>query len=158
MGLTGSHSNYKIILDKVKQIKATTPVKSEPNPDLVDLSYNTNSTVKKLKQQQKRRFSDKEISEMIQRYRTGDNVYELAKAFGCHRSTISSVLRRNGVKVTTVKSEKIFDPVKVAELYKSGMKSKEIAEKYGVGEQTIRDSLKNQGIKMRKSWEYPKKD
>ncbi len=93
---------------------------------------------------------------MIQRYKSGESIYKLAKAFGCHRSTVSSVLKRNGVKVTTVKSEKIFDPTKVAELYKSGMKSKEIAKLYGVCEQTIRDCLKKQGVKIRKSWEYPR--
>ena len=147
-----------MIVDKVKQIKVATSVETELNPDLVDLSYDPNCTVKKLKQQQKHRFSNKEISEMIQRYESGESIYKLAKAFGCHRSTISSVLKRNGVKVTATKSEKVFDPLKVVELYKSGMKSKEIAKLYGVCEQTIRDCLKKQGVKIRKSWDYPRKN
>lgn len=93
---------------------------------------------------------------MIRRYSTGETVYQLAIAFNCHRSTVSAVLKRNGVKVTLVKSEKMFDPAEVIRLYAEGLKSKEIAKMYGVGEQTIRKCLTEQGVKMRTRWDYPK--
>ena len=93
---------------------------------------------------------------MMRRYHAGETVYDLAEAFGCHRSTVSAVLKRNGVTVTLVKSEKIFDPAEAAALYEAGMKSKEIGKRFGVSEQTIRDCLKKQGIKMRTRWDYPR--
>lgn len=145
-----------MLAEKVKQIKASTPVKSEPDAELVDLSYDPDYTIKTLRQQQKHEFSENEVAEMVRRYRTGDNVYELAKAFGCHRSTVSAVLKRNGVKVTLVKSEKMFDQSEAKALYEAGMKSKEIGRRFGVSEQTIRDCLKKQGVKMRTRWDYPR--
>lgn len=156
VGLTGPHSNYKMLSEKVKQIKAFISVNSEPDVELVDLSYDPNNTIKSIRQQQKHEFSEKEVAEMVQRYHAGETVYELAKAFGCHRSTVSAVLKRNGVTVTLVKSEKMFDPTEVVALYESGMKSKEIGKLFGVSEQTIRDCLKKQGVKMRTRWDYPR--
>ena len=156
MGLTGPQLNYKMLAEKVKQIRASTPVDSEPDTELVDLSYAPNNTIKSISQQQKHEFSEKEVAKMIRRYRAGETVYKLAKDFGCHRSTISAVLRRNGVTVTLVKSEKMFDPAEAAALYEAGMKSKEIGKRFGVSEQTIRDCLKKQGIKMRTRWDYPR--
>ena len=128
-----------MLAQKVKQIKASTPVNSEIDDELVDLSYDLNNTIKTIRQQQKHEFSEKEVSEMM-----------------CHRSTVSAVLKRNGVTVTLVKSEKIFDPAEAAALYEAGMKSKEIGKRFGVSEQTIRDCLKKQGIKMRTRWDYPR--
>ena len=156
LGLTGPHSNYKMLAQKVKQIKASTPVNSEIDAELVDLSYDLNNTIKTIRQQQKHEFWEKEVSEMMRRYHAGETVYDLAEAFGCHRSTVSAVLKRNGVTVTLVKSEKIFDPAEAAALYEAGMKSKEIGKRFGVSEQTIRDCLKKQGIKMRTRWDYPR--
>lgn len=156
MGLTGPHSNYKMLAQKVKQIKASPPVNSETDVELVDLSYDHNNTIKFIRQQQKHEFSEKEVTEMVCRYRTGETVYELAKAFGCHRSTVSAILKRNGVTVTLVKSEKMFEPTEAVALYKAGMKSKDIGKRFGVSEQTIRDCLKKQGVKMRTRWDYPR--
>lgn len=156
MGLTGPHSNYKMLAEKVKQIKASAPVNSKQDAELVDLSYDPNDTIKFIRQQQKHEFSEKEVAEMMRRYHTGETVYELAKAFGCHRSTISAVLKRNGVTVTLVKSEKMFDPAEAVALYETGMKSKEIGKRFGVSEQTIRDCLKKRGVKMRTRWDYPR--
>lgn len=152
----GPRSNYKILSEKVNALKLTTHAKTDPDPELTDLSYDPNSTIKSIRQQQKHHFSEKEIAEIIRRYGMGETVYNLAEAFDCHRSTISAVLKRNGVKVTLVKSEKMFDPAEVVRLYQDGLKSKEIAKKYGVGEQTIRKCLAEQGVKMRTRWDYPK--
>lgn len=116
VGLTGPHSNYKILSEKINALKLTISIEASPAPELTDLSYDPNSTIKSIKQQQKHHFSEKEIAEMIRRYSTGETVYQLAIAFNCHRSTVSAVLKRNGVKVTLVKSEKMFNPAEVGRL------------------------------------------
>ena len=124
VGLTGSRSNYKMLSEEVKQVKASAPINSEPDAELIDLSYDLDNTIKSIQQQQKHKFSEKEVAEMVRRYRTGETVYELAKVFGCHRSTVSAVLKRNGVTVSLVKSEKMFDPAEVVALYAAGIKTK----------------------------------
>ncbi len=55
-----------------------------------------------------------------------------------------------------MKSEKIFDLAKIAELNEPDIKSKKSTGKYGVGERTIRGSLKKQGVKMQKTGINPK--
>ncbi len=147
-------SNNKILFEKVKQIKATTSANAESDPDFVDLSYDPNQAIKNLKQQHKHRLSNNEITEMIRLYKTGKTVYELAEKYGCHRVTVSNILKRNGVAVSVEKSIKLFNPIEAADLYLAGMKSKDIGIRLGVSEQTIRKCLKKQGIKIRTRWDY----
>lgn len=49
------------------------------------------------RQKAPRRLSREEIVELVQGYRDGFTVYELATQFGIHRETVSGVLERNGV-------------------------------------------------------------
>ena len=154
MGLSGPHSNFKTLSEIVNGIKSSTPVKSDLNEELIDSSYSSVITVKNLKQQHKCEFSNNEIEEMARQYRAGKTIYELAEKYGCHRVTVSAILKRNGVTVSVEKSEKMFDPAKAAELYEAGMKSKDIGIRLGVSEQTIRKCLKKQGIKIRTRWDY----
>jgi transcriptional regulator with XRE-family HTH domain len=37
------------------------------------------------------------VDDLIERYKAGSTVHQLAKAFGVHRTTVGVVLRRNGV-------------------------------------------------------------
>ena len=103
MGLSGPYSNYKMLSEKVKEIKPSAPVKAEPDPTLVDLSYDPNHTIKTLRQQQKHEFSNKEIREIVAAYQNGASTYDLAEQYDCHRSTIARHLRNQGVKVSIEK-------------------------------------------------------
>ena len=167
VGLTGLYSNQiKKILDFKKSLSVRSLTEAGGNNSTSSdensiahfrrIGKYGDTEVVHYKQKQKHDFSEKEVAEMIRRYKTGETVYELAAAFGCHRSTVSAVLKRNGVVVTLVKSEKMFDPTEAAALYEDGMKSKEIGKRFGVSEQTIRDCLKKQGVKMRTRWDYPR--
>ena len=147
-------SNNKILFEKVKQFKESASVNTESDPDLVDLSYDPNHAIKNLKQQHKHKLSNNEVAEMIRLYKSGKTVYELADKYGCHRVTVSNILKRNGVTVSVEKSIKLFNPVEAADLYMAGMKSKDIGIRLGVSEQTIRKCLKKQGIKIRTRWDY----
>lgn len=150
MGLSGPYSNYKILSEKVKQIKSATSVDYTPDPELTDLSYNPKSIVKQLTQQQKHHFSNKEISEIVKKYYSGSSVYVLAEQYGCHRDTISHLLKKQGVTVTIEK----IDLQEAIMLYESGWTTKQIGAKYGISDNAVSRRLKKAGIKMRTRWDY----
>lgn len=149
VGLTGPNSNYKMLSEKVKQIKASAPVKSTPDPDLTDLSYDHNSIVKNLSQQQKH-LKPEEIEQIVQRYQNGESTYDLAEAFDCHRSTIANNLRKQGVKVSIEK----IDLDEAIRLYESGWTTKQLADRYHISDNAVSRRLKKAGVKMRTRWDY----
>ncbi|MFC0403594.1 helix-turn-helix domain-containing protein [Enterococcus ureilyticus] len=44
-------------------------------------------------------LSDKEISEIVAKYKDSCTIYELADIYGCHRQTVSRHLKKNGVEM-----------------------------------------------------------
>lgn len=150
MGLSEINSkNYRIILDNVNKSNST-PVKQPVDPTITDLSYDSNSIVKTIKQQQKHEFSKKEIEGIIAAYQSGASTYELAKQYNCHRSTISHQLKLHDIEV---KIEKI-DINEAIVLYESGWTTKQIAEKYHMSDNAVSRRLKKAGVKMRTRWDY----
>ena len=131
-------NNYSIIREYVKGYKPT-PVKPTIDPSITDLSYDPNSTVKTITQQQKN------LSEL-----------EIQTKFGCHRRTISDTLKRNGVEVSHQAATKPELVKRIIELYAEMKTPKEVGAIVGVGGDTVRKVLKENGIYIRKSWEYPK--
>lgn len=107
--------------------------------------------------QKQKVLSDIEIQTVCKRYQSGDSVYKLAKDFECHRSTISAVLKRNGVEVTHLASKKPELVKKVIELYAEMKTPKEVGAIVGLDCATVRQLLKDNGIYIRKAWEYPRK-
>lgn len=107
--------------------------------------------------QKQKTLSEIEVQMVCKRYQSGDSVYELAKDFECHRSTISAVLKRNGVEVSHRASAKPELVKKVIELYAEMKTPKEIGTIVGLDCGTVRQVLKDNKIHIRKSWEYPKK-
>lgn len=148
-------NNYSIIREYVKGYKPTS-VKPTIDPSITDLSYDPNSTVKTITQQQKN-LSELEIQTICERYKNGASSYELAKEFGCHRRTISDTLKRNGVEVSHQATTKPELVKKIIELYAEMKTPKEVGAIVGIGGDTVRKVLKENGIYIRKSWEYPKK-
>ena len=149
VGLTGPNSNYKMLSEKVKAIKVSIPVKSESNQVLVDSSYDPNSIVKGITQQQKH-LKPEEIEQIVQRYQNGESTYELAEAFNCHRSTIANNLRKQGVKVSIEK----INLEEAIKLYESGWTTKQLAERYHISDNAVSRRLKKAGVKMRARWDY----
>ncbi|WP_288155142.1 hypothetical protein [uncultured Sharpea sp.] len=124
-------NNYSIIREYVKGYKPT-PVKPTIDPSITDLSYDPNSTVKTITQQQKN-LSELEI-----------------------QTTISDTLKRNGVEVSHQAATKPELVKRIIELYAEMKTPKEVGAIVGVGGDTVRKVLKENGIYIRKSWEYPK--
>lgn len=126
------------------------PVEEPKDPTVTDMSYDTNSIVKEITQQQKT-LSQAEVQAVIQKYEAGASTYELADEFGCHRSTISAVLKRNGIVVTKRK----VDIAVAIQMYESGKTTTEIAKFFDTNGSVISKTLRQNNVKMRKSWEYP---
>lgn len=111
--------------------------------------------VRRIRQKQKK-LSDIEIQTICKRYQSGDSVYKLAIDFDCHRSTISAVLKRNGIEVTHLASKKPELVKKVIKLYSEMKTPKEVGTIVGINEGTVRNILHDNNVYIRKSWEYPK--
>lgn len=154
LGFQTYSNNYSIIREYVKGYKPTS-AKPTIDPSITDLSYDPNSTVKTITQQQKN-LSELEIQTICERYKNGASSYELAKEFGCHRRTISDTLKRNGVEVSHQATAKPELVKKIIELYAEMKTPKEVGAIVGIGGDTVRKVLKENGIYIRKSWEYPK--
>ena len=148
--------NYLIVAKYVKEYHIT-PVKSPVDPSITDLSYEPNSIVKTITQQQKA-LSELEIRTICERYKNGASSYELAREFGCHRRTISDALKRNGVEVSHRATTKPELVKRIIELYADYKTPKEVGAIVGIGSDTVRKVLKENGIYIRKSWEYPRKN
>ena len=151
VGLTGPNSNYKMLSEKVKAVKASIPVESTLDPNLTDLSYDPNSIVKDISQQQKH-LKPEEIEQIVKRYQNGESTYELAEAFDCHRSTIANNLRKQGIKVSIEK----IDLEEAIALYESGWTTIQLAERYRMSDNVVSRRLKKAGVKMRGRWDYPR--
>lgn len=156
VGLLEIYSKNYLIVAKYAKEYHITSVKSPVDPSVTDLSYEPNSIVKTITQQQKT-LSELEIRTICERYKNGTSSYELAREFGCHRRTISDALKRNGVEVSHRASTKPELVKRIIELYADYKTPKEIGAIVGVGSDTVRNVLKDNGIYIRKSWEYPKR-
>ncbi|MBR6133989.1 helix-turn-helix domain-containing protein [Candidatus Saccharibacteria bacterium] len=149
--LSGTYSNNYHIISEYVMNYVPTSVKPPIDPEITDTSYPPESTVKVVKQYQKT-LEDEETQTIVKEYKQGKSTYELANEFRCHHSTISAVLKRNGVTVTKRKVD-----IHVAiQLYESGKSTTEIVKFFNTTGAVVGKALRANGVKMRKSWEYKK--
>lgn len=156
VGLTGANYNrYKTILQAKRQLttrpKPVTINGDEKGDREIDMFGEIK--VKQLHQEQKR-LSPEEKEIIIAEYSSGRTTYDLAKQFGCHRRTISSILKSHGVKVDKCKARKKLDVDKVIAMYTELHTSEEIAKCFGVSSQSILVCLRAHGVKIRGRWDY----
>ena len=146
--------NYLVVADYVKTFH-TTPIKPAIDPFVTDLSYDPNSTVKTIKQQQKH-LSEQETRTIVEKYKAGISTYELAQEFGCHRYTISNALKRSGIVVDKHAEGRKYKTEEVIRLYKEEKKSvAELARMFGVCDATIYKCLKRNNIPTNRTrWDY----
>ena len=57
------------------------------------------TVVSKASQEQKR-LNEEEIALLISEYKYGKSPYVLAEQFGCHRTTVSGILKKHGIAIT----------------------------------------------------------
>lgn len=88
-------------------------------------------------------LSEKGRKEVICLYLEGVNTYTIAKSFGCHRNTVSRILKDAGVNVTIEK----INLDEAIRLYESGWTTKQIAEKYDMSNNAVSRRLRAAGVK-----------
>ena len=91
------------------------------------------------------------------RYLAGENTVQLGDAFGVGRSTISRILKRNGVKArSNSESQGRLDAAaeqEVCRLYLAGENTVQLGNAFGVADTTIGSILKSNGVKARSNSE-----
>ncbi len=116
VGLSGINSkNYRAIL----AAKAS-PV--NPNDNQVDAyeefsdprPYNIISEVK----QQQKHLSETETQEVIAKYQSGISANKLAQEYHCHKTTIRSTLRKNGIAISKQPAGRKVDIQQMIIMYK----------------------------------------
>ena len=136
MGLSETNSNkYRTLLELKASINPTAIV-SPPAQD--------GQVVTELKQRQKF-LSEKEIQEVITRYQEGDSANKLAEIYGCHKCTIRSILKRNGITVSHSVADKKLLVEKMVLLHNQGYAIKEIAKMVGLNYNTVLRYFKEYG-------------
>ena len=143
VGLSGADSkNYIRILNRLNYPESTPVIDSQ---DKISDSYVEHNIIAEINQQQRHLFNNEE-EEIIEKYKAGKSTYALAKEYNCHRSTVSRLLKRNGIEVTKTKLN-IDDAIR---LHEAGHTSTEIAQKYQMNQSAVTRRLRQAGVKMRK--------
>ena len=120
-------------------------------PDTQGLTTQMDETNEKIineLHQPQKRLNSAEIAKIIDSYKSGQTVYELAETFGCHRVTISSQLKANGIKLRrSSPSEEQID--QMVRLYITGLSMKNVGERVGMSAATVMRSLCRRGVETR---------
>jgi DNA-binding transcriptional regulator LsrR (DeoR family) len=93
-------------------------------------------------------LSTDQIAELVEGYRSGKTMKELASEFGIHRTTVSSLLNEQAVAVRRggLNQQQAAEAVR---LYEQGWSSGRLAEKFGVSADTILTVLRRAGASIR---------
>ena len=126
---------------------------SQVSTEFTDLSYDPDCIIVEIRQQQKD-LTDDEIQQVVQRYSEGASIYELADEFGCHRGTISAVLKRQGIAVSSKLSGRPALVERVLRMYANGMHGKQIGTELGISPRSVSKILHDNNVRIRHSSEY----
>ncbi len=98
--------------------------------------------VRHIKQVQKR-LTPEEVETLILEYRSGKNLVELGKEFGCHSTTVSRLLAKKGIEKPPHSNDSVEE---IVAKYQTGESVRTIAKKSGLSHKTISKMLKEHGI------------
>ncbi|GAB2523805.1 hypothetical protein GCM10027064_21560 [Microbacterium petrolearium] len=96
------------------------------------------------------RLSDEKIGQIVSAYETGKTVYELAAEYGCHRVTISAILKRRGVALRRMppSDEQVTEMIR---LYETGLSLTQVGEHLGFSATTVLHRIRAAGRTTRNS-------
>jgi len=105
---------------------------------------------KKSAPRQNRRFTKREITEIVANYESGIGTYELARTYACHRTTIAKLLNRNAVKRRShnIAPDRLSD---AAARYAEGQSLAQIAKGIGISPTTVLKHLRSMGVSIREA-------
>ena len=99
-----------------------------------------------------RKLSEDEVAQLIEAYRAGATVYDLAGQFVIHRTTVSLHLERAGVAMRRQGLSE-DQAAAAAVLYQQGWSLVRLGEKFDVAAETVRTTLRKAGVRRREPWE-----
>jgi lambda repressor-like predicted transcriptional regulator len=99
--------------------------------------------------QSQTRLDPEEVAQLVAAYEAGGRVKQLARQFGIHRLTVSSILQREGV---TLRPRGIHpdDLSEVIRLYREGWPLARLAAKFDVSPTTVTNTLRRAGVPIRR--------
>ena len=95
-----------------------------------------------------RRLTADQIAELVDRYRSGKTMKELASEFGIHRTTVSSHLTEQGVPIRRGGLDQ-EQTAEALQLHEEGWSSGRLGEKFDVSADTVLDVLRRAGTSIR---------
>jgi len=98
--------------------------------------------------QQQRRLTKSQQADLVERYRSGDLMTDLAETYGIDRRTVSSILKRHDVpsRPRGLSVEQVQEAVL---MYAQGKSLAAIGKDLGVDAGTVHNRLREQGAQMR---------
>jgi hypothetical protein len=105
-----------------------------------------------------RRLSPTDIDDLLDAYRAGATINQLAVAFRVHRTTVAGHLDRSGVprhSEQTAWDDEILK--QAADLYATGLSLADVAHQFGVDAQTVANRFRRAGVAVRprRGWTSP---
>jgi lambda repressor-like predicted transcriptional regulator len=90
-----------------------------------------------------------QVAGLVAAYRAGGRVKQLARRFGLHRYTVTTILQREGV---TLRPRGIHpdDLAEVIRLYQDGWALARLAAKFEVSPSTVTNTLRRAGVSIRR--------
>lgn len=113
--------------------------------------------VKRLTQPYRVEFSSEDVKNIVAAYKAGKSTHKISQQYNCCKTTISNLLKRNGISVTNAKAQGKFNAQTVIHLYEEMHTTEEIAKLFGVSPYTINRCLRENGVKIRSRWDYEQK-
>ena len=98
-------------------------------------------------QRVRKRLSPEEIGKVIAEYLNGKTPAELAEKYGCHRSTVSAVLKRNGISTKPCTDQRVKA---IISGFQDGKNTYELAEGLHCASSTVSRILRQNGIEPEK--------
>ncbi len=97
-----------------------------------------------------RLLSPADIDDLVNAYRAGATISQLAAEFGIHRTTVTGHLDRHGVPRRSEQTAWDDDILReAAELYATGLSLADLAHQFGVDAQTVANRFRRAGVAVR---------
>ncbi len=97
-----------------------------------------------------RRLSPTDIDDLLEAYRAGATINQLAVEFGIHRTTVAGHLDRHGVPRHGEQTAWDDETLKAAaEMYAAGLSLASVAERFGIDAQTVAKRFRRAGVPVR---------
>jgi transposase-like protein len=98
--------------------------------------------------QHQKRLTAAERIQLVQAYKAGATILELAESYGIARTTVMTHLNRMAVPRRVIGAD-LINVQQAAELYEAGASLKDLGQRYGCHPETVRNALLRAGVTMR---------